>query len=125
MRCYYCGVRLTKDNYSIDHLFPKSRGGKNEANNKKACCKECNSEKGNMTEEEYRYYLNEKSKCKSVIEAQYLRYVMMHNIDNILNIKAGSYAQYKNRSFGATGLKLEKRYAQMLYQQKLVVGERI
>lgn len=41
-----CGVRLTKDNWSIDHVIPVSRGGSNNTKNLRACCISCNSRKG-------------------------------------------------------------------------------
>ena len=36
--CQYCGVQAE----SIDHIIPKSKGGKHEWQNVVACCKKCN-----------------------------------------------------------------------------------
>lgn len=50
MRCQYCGksnVPLT-----IDHILPKSRGGKDEWENLVTACVSCNNFKGNRTPEE-------------------------------------------------------------------------
>ena len=47
--CVYCG---TKQDLSIDHVIPKSRGGDNTWANLVTCCKKCNSRKGNRTPEE-------------------------------------------------------------------------
>jgi len=47
-QCPYCGVNLTKESRSIDHLIPKvllSRGA-NDMRNLKLCCKPCNAKKG-------------------------------------------------------------------------------
>ena len=57
-RCMYCGVRLTTDNLQIDHMYPVSRGGPNDADNLQALCRRCNIRKGNHTDEEFRdrYY---------------------------------------------------------------------
>lgn len=41
-RCVYCGVRAT----TIDHVLPRSRGGRDEWTNCVAACKACNSRKG-------------------------------------------------------------------------------
>lgn len=41
--CAYCGEHAQ----TIDHIFPKSKGGKNEWMNTIACCASCNSRKGN------------------------------------------------------------------------------
>ncbi len=51
--CQYCGKLLKnpKDR-TIDHIIPKSRGGKTVWNNVVLCCKKCNLKKGNKTPEE-------------------------------------------------------------------------
>lgn len=56
--CCYCEVQLNKSNYSKDHLIPRSKGGRNKLNNTKDCCKDCNSEKADMTLERYIEYLH-------------------------------------------------------------------
>jgi 5-methylcytosine-specific restriction endonuclease McrA len=51
--CAYC--KSTIDDYSrtVDHLFPKSRGGKLSNNNKVPCCGQCNKLKGSMSITEF------------------------------------------------------------------------
>lgn len=56
-RCYYCGGGLSRKNSTVDHLLPRSRGGLSESGNLVATCKQCNHDKGDMTEEEYYKYL--------------------------------------------------------------------
>lgn len=48
-RCQYCGAaeRLT-----LDHVLPRSRGGKDAWDNLVAACTPCNNKKGNRTPEE-------------------------------------------------------------------------
>lgn len=48
-KCQYCGK--TKE-LTIDHVLPKSRGGKSTWTNLVAACKKCNSLKGDKTPEE-------------------------------------------------------------------------
>ncbi|MEM1271743.1 MAG: HNH endonuclease [Bacteroidota bacterium] len=48
-RCQYCGVH---DRLTIDHVQPKSRGGKDTWENLVAACVPCNNRKGNRTPEE-------------------------------------------------------------------------
>lgn len=48
-RCQYCG---TKEQLTIDHVIPKSRGGSDEWDNLVACCAHCNVRKGNRTPKE-------------------------------------------------------------------------
>ena len=47
--CGYCG---SQKNLTIDHIVPKSRGGKNTWENMITCCSRCNSVKDDRTPEE-------------------------------------------------------------------------
>ena len=49
-KCMYCGVE--SKNLTIDHIVPKSRGGKTSWENCVASCKQCNSYKANKTPKE-------------------------------------------------------------------------
>lgn len=46
-RCGYCGIEVTKKTATIDHILPKSLGGKTSFENTITCCEDCNSKKGN------------------------------------------------------------------------------
>jgi 5-methylcytosine-specific restriction endonuclease McrA len=48
--CQYCGK--TGDNLTIDHVVPRSRGGKETWENMVVCCARCNNRKGSRTLEE-------------------------------------------------------------------------
>lgn len=48
-RCQYCGCR---DQLTIDHVLPKSRGGRDTWENLATACTPCNNRKGNRTPEE-------------------------------------------------------------------------
>lgn len=61
-RCWYCGVLLDDKTANIDHQTPKSKGGDNRMENLVVACRHCNSQKKNKTVEEYRSYLQEKSR---------------------------------------------------------------
>jgi len=52
--CQFCSCQLNSNNSSIDHVLPRSRGGKHEWTNVVAACKKCNTKKGNRTPEEAR-----------------------------------------------------------------------
>lgn len=54
--CYYCGIKLTLDNRTIDHMVPLARGGMNRQYNRVWCCRKCNASKMDMTVEEYFKY---------------------------------------------------------------------
>lgn len=48
-RCVYCG---SKENLTIDHVVPKSLGGRDAWDNLVTACQKCNSRKGSMSPEE-------------------------------------------------------------------------
>ncbi|GAB4427782.1 MAG: HNH endonuclease [Bacteroidia bacterium] len=48
-RCVYCG---SKDSLTIDHVLPRSHGGRDTWDNLVTACQKCNSRKGNMTPEQ-------------------------------------------------------------------------
>lgn len=50
--CQYCRQKLTAHRLSMDHVLPKSRGGKTTWNNIVASCMVCNSRKADKTPEE-------------------------------------------------------------------------
>lgn len=45
--CQYCGVRPAKEELTIDHIIPRSRGGKSTWENIVLACQSCNAKKGN------------------------------------------------------------------------------
>lgn len=48
-RCQYCGKLFPKKQLTLDHVVPKSCGGKNKWTNTVAACFPCNNAKGNRT----------------------------------------------------------------------------
>jgi 5-methylcytosine-specific restriction endonuclease McrA len=63
--CQYCGwvdkhVKNERNGLTRDHVFPKSRGGKDEWTNVVAACGPCNSKKADRTPEEARMTLRRK-----------------------------------------------------------------
>jgi 5-methylcytosine-specific restriction endonuclease McrA len=56
--CYYCGDQMMRmpnerKSFTLDHVFPRSRGGTNHLANLVGSCAECNQDKGSLTGEEY------------------------------------------------------------------------
>lgn len=51
-KCLYCGNVFTIKNLTIDHIIPKSRGGKTTWLNCVPCCKPCNNKKDCKTPQE-------------------------------------------------------------------------
>lgn len=50
--CQYTGKRVKSSNADIDHIIPRSRGGKNSWDNMVVCSKEINRKKGDRTPSE-------------------------------------------------------------------------
>ncbi|MCY2932413.1 MAG: HNH endonuclease [Planctomycetota bacterium] len=48
-RCQYCGKRFPTSELSLDHLVPRSQGGRMEWTNLVCCCVRCNVRKGGRT----------------------------------------------------------------------------
>ena len=55
--CQYCGK---KEELTLDHLIPKSKGGKTTWTNLVTACKKCNSRKGDGTLEDVGFTLGQK-----------------------------------------------------------------
>ena len=51
-QCQYCGKTPTRQELTIDHVMPRSRGGQDTWENLVAACVRCNVRKGNRTPEE-------------------------------------------------------------------------
>lgn len=52
-KCVYCGKDLKRGIYTLDHRYPRDTGGISITDNLCPCCESCNSDKGNLTHEEY------------------------------------------------------------------------
>jgi hypothetical protein len=50
--CQYCDIKLNCENSTIDHVLPRSKGGKHVWDNVVACCLKCNRKKGDRTPQE-------------------------------------------------------------------------
>ncbi|MCB0319809.1 MAG: HNH endonuclease [Bdellovibrionales bacterium] len=48
-RCQYCGKNLSAREATLDHVIPRSKGGKTSWDNVVCCCRACNIEKGSRT----------------------------------------------------------------------------
>jgi len=55
--CQYCGKSFPKQELTIDHVVPKSRGGTSIWENVVCCCGKCNRKKGGRTPEQARMKL--------------------------------------------------------------------
>jgi 5-methylcytosine-specific restriction endonuclease McrA len=56
-RCQYCGKKFPTTELSLDHVVPRSQGGKATWENIVCCCIKCNVKKGGRTPEQARMHL--------------------------------------------------------------------
>jgi 5-methylcytosine-specific restriction endonuclease McrA len=74
-RCQYCGEKRTAADLTLDHIFPRSRGGDNSPLNIVAACVRCNNRKGNRTPDEARMPL---LTTQSALRVKLERVVLCH-----------------------------------------------
>ena len=65
-KCAYCGAE--RQRLTIDHIIPKSKGGKANFENCVSSCKPCNNKKGNRTPREAQMYLKVKAYQPTISE---------------------------------------------------------
>ncbi len=56
-RCQYCGKHMPTSELSLDHVVPRSQGGRSTWENIVCCCVKCNIKKGGRTPEQARMRL--------------------------------------------------------------------
>lgn len=64
--CQYCGEKFRPQNLTLDHVIPKSFGGKTAWTNIVSCCKDCNTEKANRTPQQANMRLVQRPSYPSV-----------------------------------------------------------
>jgi len=70
-KCQYCG---TKHDLTLDHVVPRSKGGKSTWTNLVTACKKCNSKKGDSSLEKMGMKLN-----KQPIKPSYISFLRMNH----------------------------------------------
>ncbi len=78
--CNYCG---SKNNLSMDHIFPKMLGGSDDAENLILACNACNSSKGKKDLLEWMYYKGDQFLPLLIIR-RYLKLVYNYCAENNL-----------------------------------------
>lgn len=87
--CQYCGKENLK-RPELEHVIPKSKGGKSSFENCVTACKECNRTKGDRTPSEAKMYLKKQPKMPTINEFLQMKLKSHNNvkdlIDEIFNI---------------------------------------
>lgn len=66
--CMYCGKKLEYNDFEVEHIIPKSKGGGSRISNLGVACKQCNSKKKDKTVEEFKDYISNKIITSFLIE---------------------------------------------------------
>lgn len=66
--CQYCAKKLTTKTATIDHVMPKSRGGKNTWENTVVACYKCNNKKDCKTPDEAKMKLLKQPRAPKLLE---------------------------------------------------------
>lgn len=92
-RCQYCGKRGTAFDLTLDHILPRSRGGRTVAENLVAACQTCNNRKSDRTPEEARmplmtnpaalYYGLERAELRQAAQSrpEWKKYLFLEDVD--------------------------------------------
>ena len=64
-KCAYCG---SNKDLTIDHIYPASRGGKNNFENCISACRPCNNKKGSRTPSEAKMFLSHQPYAPTISE---------------------------------------------------------
>jgi 5-methylcytosine-specific restriction endonuclease McrA len=56
-RCQYCGKKMSTTELSLDHVVPRSQGGRSSWENIVCCCVKCNVRKGGRTPDQAHMHL--------------------------------------------------------------------
>ena len=87
-RCVYCGKPEKK--LTIDHIIPRSRGGKSTFENCVACCRRCNTRKGCRTPSEVGMFMKRRPYQPTI--AEFLRIKLNRlGLENFWDQIGGSY----------------------------------
>jgi 5-methylcytosine-specific restriction endonuclease McrA len=57
-QCQYCHKKLNKSRFTIDHVIPRSKGGKTDWDNLVISCARCNTKKGDSLLKDINFKLN-------------------------------------------------------------------
>jgi len=77
-KCQYCGIQSGPDKLNIDHVVPKSQGGKSEWENLVASCIKCNNKKDCKTPKQAGMTLMKKPK-----KPEFLMFTLHRHLKNV------------------------------------------
>ncbi|NMB08507.1 MAG: HNH endonuclease [Tissierellia bacterium] len=116
-RCFYCKKDLKYRQITLDHYFPKSKGGTKEIFNLVLSCKKCNRLKGNKIPINYeeiiiimfkKAYIDGMIKCTKLIVSNLELKKEIFKVNRIESIKPNFVFQSNNMRFYIIDNTIEK-----------------
>ena len=77
-RCCYCESIVDVAEMTLDHIYPRDFGGPTITNNLLPCCKDCNNQKNNLTEKQYKKYLIAKKQGREKEYVEDLKHYLVY-----------------------------------------------
>ena len=95
-RCMYCGRKVARDLFDLDHKNPVAKGGTNRKSNFQLLCRTCNTRKDALTDREFR----RKYKAAGVPQTQVLpsRVIRQDKFTQVGNTASKSATATRKRS---------------------------
>lgn len=56
--CHYCGIKMDRDEVTLDHVIPVSKGGETSLENSQICCMKCNTLKADSDYDDFKIIVN-------------------------------------------------------------------
>ena len=88
-RCALCGVTKKERPLHVDHIKPRSRGGKTEYENLQALCSKCNLTKGNKDETDFRNIVTTEIDPDCLFCHEKVKHRIIEEYDTVFAIKDG------------------------------------
>jgi 5-methylcytosine-specific restriction endonuclease McrA len=95
--CQYCTKKFSRSELTIDHVVPRSQGGRSVWDNVVCCCVDCNRKKGGKTPEQARMRLK-RSKTSGPIFQYIYKAIMYKEWEPFLNFVDISYWNVGSRN---------------------------
>jgi len=95
-RCQYCGKKFPSSELSLDHVLPRSQGGKTTWDNVVCCCLACNVRKGGRTPQQ--------SHMKLIVKPHKPRRCPVINV-KLSNVRYRSWKQFLDHAYWSVELK--------------------
>lgn len=105
-RCAICGATKKECPLDVDHIIPRSKGGKNEYENLQVLCSKCNQEKGNKDNTDFRDVMAPESVTDCKFCYHNIKSRILEELDTVVAIK-DAYPVTKGHT-----LVIPKRHAQ-------------